>query len=110
VTHEERGGPLSFEAAVRWFRSRPASLDLFRITPFGTLTQHVQGEVVVFGQGKSFSSDQDLGQTARRAFYEHAGNTEPKLRMCAEPLSVWHGSDAVTHSWGRSALDLTVTR
>jgi hypothetical protein len=65
---------------------------------------------MIFGQGKSFSSDQDLAQTARRAFYEHAGNTEPKLRMCAEPPSVWHGSDAVTHAWGRSALDLTVTR
>lgn len=110
VTHEERGGPLSFEAVVCWLRGRPASLDLLRITPFGTLTQHVQGEVVVFGQGKSFSSDQDLGQTAARAFFQHAGTSEPKLRMCSEPPSAWNGSDAVRHTWGRSALTLTVTR
>jgi len=110
VTHEESGGALTFDAVIRWFRGRPASVDLFRITPLGTLNQHVQGEIMVFGQGKSFSSDQDLVPVASRAFMAHVGTAEPRVRMCAEPPSPWHGSDELPQAWGRSALDVTITR
>lgn len=110
VTHAEQGGALSFEAVLQWFRGRPASVDLLRVTPFGTLTQHVQGEILVFGQGKSFSSDQELIAVASQTLRAHVGAAEVRVRMCAEPPSPWHGGDALPQAWGRSALDVTVAR
>lgn len=110
VTHEESGGPLTFDAVVRWLRGRPDTLELLRIPLQGTVTQHVQGEVEVFGQGQSFSSDQDLGQVASRMLWEHAGLAEVRIRMCAEASTPWHGSDALTHASSSSALELTITR
>lgn len=110
VKHEVLGGPLTFEVVVRWSRARPSRLDLLRITPRGSLTMHVEGTVVAFGQGQTFASDQDVGRTATVAFALQVGTLAPRFRMEAAPASEWHGADALERAWGRSALDVRVMR
>jgi len=112
VTHQEDGGPLSFDLRVRWLRGKPDQLDVLYILPAGKRMQHVRGEISVFGHGQSFSSDQDLMSSVNMVFRVHAEPPGGRQRLSAgsDPSATWRSSDAQTHAWGRSALDVTITR
>lgn len=112
VTHQEDGGPLSFQCRARWLRGKPTQLELLYITPAGKYMQHVRGQVVVFGHGQSFNSDHDLIPQVSLALQHYVGLQQGALCLsaAAEPGATWHTSDSHPHASGRSLLDLTITR
>ena len=112
VTHSEDGGPLSFQCRARWLRGKPSQLELLYITPSGAYTQHVRGQIIAFGHGQSFNSDQDLLPSVSLDLQHYMGIQKGALCMsaAADPAVAWHVSDSHAHASGRSLLDITVTR
>jgi len=110
VTHHEDGGALSFDLSVRWYRGKPDQLDVLWVLLVGSRVQHVRGEVSVFGHSQSFSSDHDLMQSVRQALTSHAEPLQRHLYAGCEPGATWHHSDTKTQSFGRSALDVAISR